>query len=115
MNKSSTTQRITIRLPARELAELAAAAKSNGVPLATQARAAVSAAAREAQHGAELTQLQAEVAALRTGQTADLEAIAVTLAKNLDRDYFVRVAQHLDAKLDAIIAHHKIQTPGESK
>ncbi len=116
MNKSPTkTQRITIRLPARELAELAAAAASTGVPLAAQARAAVSAAAREARHGAELTQLQAEVAALRSGQTADLEAIAVALAKNLDRDYFVAVSKHIDAKLNAILAHHKIQVPGESK
>lgn len=116
MKKSpAKTQRITIRLPASELAALAAAAKSNGVPLAAQARAAVSAAAREAQRNAELDNLRAELAALRAAHEKDLETIAASLTKTLDRDYFVTVAQHLDAKLNAVIAHHRIQMPGESK
>ena len=115
MKKSLTkTQRLTIRLSAREAAALAAAAATAGIPLAAQARAAVTAAAREAERNAELDNLRTELAALRAGHEKDLESIAQALSKALDRDYFVTVAQHLDAKLNAIIAHHKIQ-PGESK
>ena len=115
MNKSLKTQRITIRLPASELAALAAAAASNGIALAAQARAAINASAREAQRNAELDNLRAELAALRASHEKDLEAIAQALSKTLDRDYFIIVTQHLDAKLNTLIAHHKIQVPGESK
>lgn len=116
MKKShAKTQRITIRMAARELAALATAAASNGIPLAAQARQAVTADARAIQRNAELDHLRALLAALRASHEKDLETIAEALSKTLDRDYFIRVMQHLDTKLDAILIHHKIHVTGESK
>ncbi len=97
--RSIQARRITVRLKAEETRALETAAGEAGMNVAAWARSALSQAAREDRQAAELEALRGELAALR--------------AAALDRDYFITVAQHLDKKINALLAHLKIQMPGE--
>lgn len=91
--------RITLRLQKANQAGLQAAAEAAGMSLATWARETLAQAARDARLAAEIDALRVQLAAFRAGA--------------LDRDYFIQVSQHLDKKLNALLAHLKIQMPGE--
>ena len=101
MKKRSSQARLTIRLDDTLQNELQAVAGDAGMSVAAWARLALAQTARDARQAAELDALRGELAALR--------------AASLDRDYFVVVAQHLDNKINALLAHHKIQMPGDPK
>ena len=100
---------LTLRLALAEANKIQAEAAAAGMSVSAYVRAAL---LERSRLDAALTPLQAELAENRAG-AAELETIAVALSKLIDRDYFIRVAQHLDTKLNAIISHHKIQMPLE--
>ena len=118
-------QRITIRLPEREVQQLGAAAEEAGQTMSEFARHALArqldidhlaaalardlAAELRAEIQAQATERDAKLATL----AADLKTVQDALANQVNRGYFIKVTQHLSKQLAALMAHHKIIMPRE--
>jgi uncharacterized protein (DUF1778 family) len=118
-------QRITIRIPEREVQQLGAAADVAGQTISEFARAKLArqldidhlAAALARDLAVELkAEAQAQVAALDAKLAtlaADLKNVEAALTNQVNRGYFIKVTQHLSKQLAAIMSHHKIAMPKE--